>query len=315
MVQAGSSEDFIFTTETDYGDGGNFSTSKWRIGQNVRLTNPSFNNAYRYVRGNGMKPQKRVVGEKENTFDLVFNVDRFEFLKYISNISTETGSDPYTHTLNIPTANFNGSGTFAIQRSFSSTEAYLFKGCKPLSLNLSFQKGSDEAGFLTATLRCACQDIEAIAENDIVTEAESTRNLFHFYTTKLTTASNEFVEINSGSYNLDWNVNLQDSRYCNSTLNALIGEPIFTELTEELQLSVNSVNKDFIEEFLTRAELTGTNTLEFIYDSNNKVTFTFEHIYNEGNLPPTQYGEVIKTDVLYVPIISSIVVIDDIQNY
>ena len=78
---------------------------------------------------------------------------------------------------------------------------------------------------------------------------------------------------------------------------------------------MNNLDDDLMDEFLNRTELSGTNKLEFIYDNNNKVIFDFEHMYNEGNLPPTQFGEVTKTDIIYVPILNNITVTDDIANY
>lgn len=314
MVQVGGQEDFIFTDESTYGDGGNFATSKFRLGQNQKLTNPNFSQTYRNIQGGNMKPLKRVVGEKAYLFNLEFTVDNWKFLKYVSNLSSETGSNPYTHNFDIPTANFNGS-SFAFQRAFDSTTAYLHKGVKIHQFTVRFQKGADEQGFLTIVANCSAQDIVKVNSGDVQSLAESTRNVFHFYTAKLTTNNNEIVEVNSGSYLYNWNVNPDDSRYANATLKELIGEPIYTNLTEELQTNVNNLNDDLMVEFLNRTELTGTNTLEFIYDANNKVTFTFEHMYNEGNLPATQFGEVTKTEILYVPILSSIEVIDDIADY
>lgn len=314
MVQVGGQEDFIFTDESVYGDGGDFDTTKFRLGQNQKLTNPNFDMTYRRIQGGKMKALRKVVGEKAYQFNLEFIVDKWQFLKYVTNLSTETGSDPYTHTLNIPDADFNGS-SFAFQRIFDSQTAYLHKGVKIHQFSVRFQKGSDETGFLTIVANCSAQDIEKVELADVETLAESDRNVFHFYTAKLTTDSNEVVEINSGTYTFNWNVNPEDSRYANATLKELIGEPIYVNLTEELQININNLNDDFMDEFLAREDLGGTNTLEFIYDSNNKVTFTYEHMYNEGNLPATTFNEVTKTEILYVPIISSIEVIDDIQNY
>lgn len=314
MVQVGGQEDFICSNETSYGDGGNFTTSKYRLGVNQKLTNPNFSQTYRNIMGGDMKPLKRVVGEENYQFSLEWTIDSWEWLRFVTNISTETGTDPYTHTLDIPTANFNGK-SFAFQRIFDSQTAYLFKGVKITQLEIRFQKGADETGFLTINASCICQDIEKVTPANIETLAENSREVFHFYTAKLTTATNEIVEINNGTYNFNWNVNAEDSRYANATLSTLIGEPIYTNLTEELSLNVNNLNEDLMDEFLARTELSGTNKLEFIYSENNKVSFNFQHMYNEGNLPSTQFGEVTKTDIVYVPIIEDIVVIDDIANY
>lgn len=314
MVQVGGQEDFIFTDETTYGDGGDFTTSKRRIGQNPKLLNPNFSQSYRLTYGGAMKPQKKVVGEKDYRFYLEFAVDSWQFMKYLTNVSTETGSDPYTHTLTIPTEDFSGS-SFAFQRIFDSSTAYLHKGVKPVEMSIKFQKGQGEQGFLIVTLNCICQDIEKVDVVNIETLAESSRDLFHFYNARLTTTGNEIVEVNSGTYSFSWGVNNQDTRYANATLSTLIGEPIYTNLSESIQLSINTLNANKMDEFLARTELSGSNQLEFYYNDNNKITFDFEHLYNEGNLPPTQYGEITKTDIVYTPIINNITVIDDIQNY
>lgn len=315
MTIAGGQEDFIFTEESVHGDGGNFNSTKFRFGVNQKLTNPNFTMNWRKVYGGDLKPQKMVVGEKGYQFTLEWVVDKWNFLKYISNLSTETGTDPYTHTFTIPKEDFSGS-SFAFQRKFSSTLAYLFKGVKMTSMTITFQKGTDETGYLRISAPCICQDIEKVNTVDIETLAESTRDIFIFNTARVTTASNEIVEINSGTYVFDWNVNADDSRYANATLKELIGEPIYTNLTEELSLNINTKNSTFLDEFLARSELTGTNKLEFEYDAtNNKVEINFEHLYNNGNLPPTQFGEVTKTDINYVPIINNIVVTDNQANY
>lgn len=311
----GSIEDSIFSDEVEYGDGGNFATNKFRIGQNVKILNISTNQGYRELRGGRLKPLRREAGDETTTLTIEFNVDSWRFLKYKLNIQSETGSGgEYTHTLNIPEENFSGS-SFAIQRRLPYGNYRKYYGVQPISGTITFQRQEGVAGALLVRLNCIVKKQEPITTG-IETLSPSTKPLFNYYNTLLHLEDGDVVEVNSGTYDLNWNVNGEDSRFAYAELQRFTAKPIFTELSEGLTLNLTYKNNRFNDMYLSREKLNGANYLEFINDRNgHKVRFNFEEVICETDVDNTQFQQSFRTDVTFRPILDTVVVEDDIEEW
>ena len=314
MVLVGNTQDFIMSQEAVYGDGGDYTTSKFRLGTSMKLTSPNFSNNWRDIEGGDIQIIKKVVGEKDFKFDLEFFLTDLRFSKYVMNVVSETGTDPnFTHTLDLSQTSISEL-TFATQWKLTNALAYNLVGCRIIDVSFNWSKPSGEGdeAFIKMKLSLTCKDItkEASTFETLVED----KTPFMFNNVKLTTGSSEIVEVNSGSYNLNPNADT-DTFYCNNSLVQTREKPIYTIFTHALNLNINVKDETKFDEFLARLEVTGTNTLEFIRNANESITIDFNKFYNLDFTQPTEFRQVVKSDLVFNGRLNNIVAKDAIENY
>lgn len=311
MVKVGNTQDIIVTEEVVYGDGGNFATSKFKFGSAQKLTSPEFSRNWREINGGGLQSLRKVVGEKGFKFNYEFLYTQAQFLKFVLNTVSEVGTSPTTHTLNI--IDTTQPGSIALQWSWDSGLAYNFVGVVITDVNFTWSKPSGEGdeAFIKVNLTCTAKDVTKAGS----VEATVVDDLpFMFNNVLFTTASNELVEVNSGSYSLNPNADL-DTFYCNFTLVNTRDKPIYQIFTHALNINYNVKDETRFDEFLTGVEVSGTNKIEFIRSATEKVSFNFSSFYSEGQTPPTEHRQVLKADGVWGAILQDVVVLDEIANY
>ena len=314
MVLINNTQDFIMSNEAVYGDGGDYNTSKFRLGSSMKLTSPNFSNNWRDIEGGDIQIIKKVVGEKDFKFDFEFLLTDLRFMKYEMNIVSETGTNPdFTHTMDLSSTNINNK-TFATQWKLNNGLAYNLTGCRIIDNTISFSKPSGEGdeAFIKVKLSLTCKDITK--ETTTFQTLTEDLNPFLFHNVKLTIASGEIVEVNSGSYNLNPNADI-DTFYCNNSLVQTRERPIYTIFTNALNVNINVMDESKFDEFLARLEVSGTNTLEFIRNANESISITFDKFYNMSYTQPTEFRQVVKSDLVFNGRLTNIVAKDTIENY
>ena len=98
----GIRERFITVEESIYGTNPGLSTAKVP-GVDVIIT-PTFTQGFQEIKSAGEDNRtitKKVAGPLSLAYSLVYYPTTWERLKYVFDIDSETGSDPYTHTLSV----------------------------------------------------------------------------------------------------------------------------------------------------------------------------------------------------------------------
>ena len=293
----GLREKISWVAETSYGSGGTINSGEV-VGLNARME-PDFNQNWQEILAAGADDRyidSKVLGPLTLPFTLVFTPVNWKFLKYCGYSVVDTGSDPYTHTFTIA----NTVASFILQWAKRHTTAHVLTltGCVVKSGTISFSKSSGEGeGMIMVSLSCVAS---AVAQGSTVAStSEITASPFQWRHTKLTIGGTERTEVNNGEITIDNGIDENDSRYCNSTLNRALGEPIPKVHRISGRFNVNIKDKTYFDYWNAATAIGSTNKLEFIRDTNDDVVGTFANFRLAQGVAPTDLEGVTNADLVW----------------
>jgi len=117
---------------------------------------------------------------------------------------------------------------------------------------------------------------------------------------------------------IELGIDENDSRYCNSTLDADLGEPIPKIFRISGRVNVNIKDKTYYDLWNARTVVGSTNSLLFDKDGtgDDQMLFTFGDFYLYDGVAPTSIEGVTNVDlVFHADTFSSVVSRDDISTY
>jgi hypothetical protein len=312
----GIRERFILATESNYGSAATLSTG-YVPGFDVRVT-PNFSQGFQEVKsaGNDVRTiEKQVAGPLGITYNLNYYPVNWRMLKYVFDIDSETGGNPYTHTLSVGNSLNSFTSEWALRHD-SDPIIFQMTGNVINTFGISFSKsnGAGNDGFVNVNAGIVAQNYTtpAITAGTIV----ATGDPFQYRHFKLTLASGEVIEINSGEINFSEGINPSDSRYASTTLGRTIGSPIVTVFRISGRFNLNVMDTTFVDLWELAAAISGTNTIEFIKSANDKLTLTLSGVYCENvPLSGTNIEGVNSGDFVFTATGVAVVAIDSIQNW
>jgi hypothetical protein len=310
----GKRERISVVNETAYGTGGTMS-SGYVPGLNVVL-NPNWNKNWMEIISAGEDNRyvgERYLGPTALPFTLDFIVTDFRFLRWLGYSSVDTGSDPYTHTLAIS----NVIQSFKLEWAWRHTTPVVISlvGCFAMNGTLSFTKASGEGneGFIKVSLNCYANSysigssVTSVGSNDLVP--------FQWRHTKVTLDNVEKTRLNNGDITIDNGINPEEFRYCNTTIDRGIGEPV--PLLHRISGRYNLTYFDDTEVDLWDSEDVISNCdLDFIQSASNKIETSFTDFRIINGIGSTELEGIKKADIVWnAKSFSSIVVTDSISTY
>ena len=307
----------IWIAETSYGTGGNLA-SALIPGLDCKVE-PDFNQNWTDVLTAGADNryvQNRIPGPLAYPFKLSFDVTDWRFLKYCGYGVTDGGSvGAYTHTFAIA----NTIQSFKMEWALRHTTSVVFTvtGCvvKNCILNFSKASGSGTEGKIRATLDCVAQAV-SIGSSVQGSISSITASPFQWRTFKLTVNTAEITEVNNGEITIDQNIDEEDSRYCNSTLDRAIGEPIPKIHTILGRTNITLKDATFFTLWAAAVAVGGTNKFEFIRGTNDNLAMTFTNLRIHKAFPPTDFEGPTKADLPFsVESFTSLIATDAIATY
>lgn len=287
-------------------------------GLNTKIT-PDFTTEWQEVLSAGADSREIVSFQKgihNYPFTLEFTVTDWRFLKY-ANFGTvgNTGGPTYTHTFVLTNAVASFTMEWDKRSTSGGNEAITVTGCIIKKVSLKFASGTGaKEGFITATCDCVGQSISI--GTSITSISANTRTAFQFRMVKYTFGGSEITEVNNGELTIDNGIDENQSRYCNSTLDMNIGEPIPKVSRYNARININYKTNAYSTAFATDATMTSTNKLEFIENaSNNKMVFTFTTAVLRQVKNPTNLEGIDNADLLINMLILSPVATDTLNTY
>lgn len=286
------------------------------VGKNVVVT-PDFSKNWQEVLTAGADSRdigSLEPGSESYKFTLTFNPTNWKFLRYCAHGSvTNTNSGGYyTHTFTA--TDEVKSFTLEWAKRGDTNHVITLTGCIIKSCTISFAKGTGASeGFITVTAECLAKS--GSAGTSITTIAAETANAFQFRMVKLTYNGSEITEVNSGEINLDNGIDEEDSRYCNSTLDQAIGEPIPKVRRYTCRFNINQKNDTFYDDWEDQVAVPSTNKLELIRGSNDNVDLTFTNLYLQTAVSPTNIDGITNVDVVGTIKSVAIVAKDSLSDY
>lgn len=249
-------------------------------------------------------------GEVSYGFTLTFVPTNWKFLRY-AGYATVTNTDSgsyYTHTFTQTDA--AKSFTYEWSQRGSTDHVLTFTGCVIKKCTISFVKGE----VVQVVAECLAKSVSAGTSTTSV--STNTDDAFQFRMAKLTYAGSEVTEVNSGELVIDNGIDEEDSRYCNSTLDQEIGEPIPKIARRSCRFNLNIKDDTFYDDWADEAVVPSTNKLELTRGSNDDCVLTFTSVYlNPGPQAPTNIEGVNNVDVVGVIKTLGIVAKDQLSDY
>jgi len=308
----GKREQISWGDETTYGTS---VTPTEIVGLNARV-DPNFNQNWQEVLSAGANVrtvENRVAGPLSLPFTLTFTPTNWKFLKYCGYGVINAGGPTYTHTFSL--ANTIQSFTLEWARRATTSRVITLMGAVVKKATISFKKSSGEGmdSLMLVTLDCVAQYYSF--STTVTSLSAITATPYQFRMVKWTINSTEIVEVNSGDISIDNGINEDDSRYCNSTLDRKIGEPIPKTHRITGSLNVNIKDATQITLWDGATAVGGTNTLLFYRGANDQLLITFTGLRYSSCNEPTQLEGVTFSDIVWSSLSISMVATDSISTY
>ncbi|MCK5281876.1 MAG: hypothetical protein KAK00_00540 [Nanoarchaeota archaeon] len=272
------------------------------VGLDCAIT-PDFSKGWQEILTAGadnLKVQSRIVAADILPYVMNFTPHNWRWLKYLMAVSDGDDSGIKTHTFTI--RNTILSYTMEWQKRHTTSHVITLDGNFVKSATMSWTKATGEGkdGLLKVSMNCVAQ---GSAQGSSATSVSAiTDDPFLYRNCKLTLETTEIPELNNGEMTIDLGITEEDSRYCNSTLDMSIGEPIPGTFRVSGRFNVNIKDKTYYDMWVSEAVLTGTNTLLFDRDGtgDDQILFTFSGLIIHKGVAPTKLeGGATNVDLIW----------------
>ncbi len=287
------------------------------VGKNTRIE-PEFTKGWQEVLGAGADSRdidSLEKGPESYRFVMTFNPTNWKFIRYCAHGTvTNTGSTPTVHTFTA--TDTVKSFTLEWAKRSGTDHVVTLTGCIITNYTIRFEKGLGAAeGFVTVVANCLAKS--AVAGSSVTSVSVNTDDAFQFRMAKLTYAGSEVVEVNSGELTVENGINEEDSRYCNSTLDQAIGEPIPLVRRYNCRFNINQKDDTYYDDWNDQVVVPSTNKLELIRGSGpvDDITFTFTNLYLRTVPDPTNMEGVTTVDLVGTIKSVAIVANDALTDY
>jgi len=314
----GKRERMSWIVETSYATGGTM-TGGEIVGLNCTIE-PDWGRGWQEVLTAGADNrlvQSRVKGPKTLPYSMNFVPVNWRWLKYLLAV-TDSGTTPKIHTFAMRNTILSYRLEWA--KRATTSQVYTVVGNVVKSATMSFQKATGEGteGFLGVALTCVGQDVTDGSTVTTISAGNITKAPFQYRMVKWTLEGTEIKEVNNGEITIDNGIEENDSRYCNSTYDEKLGEPIPKTFRITGRFNVNVKDSTYFDDWDGGVALTGTNTLLIDKDGSgdDQLLITFGNFYVLGAVPSTNLEGVTNTDVVWAcDGFTSVVARDNITTY
>lgn len=312
----GIRERYISVEESVYGTAPSFAAARLP-GVDVVIT-PNITQGFQEVKSSGTDNRtidKMVAGPLGVAYKAKYFPTNWHRLKYVFTIDSETGANPYTHTLSVGNTLKSFSSEWALRHTTPLIFLTTGNVVKQHTISWSKASGQGSDGFITCSEDIICQNFTTPASLEAGTFTD-TASPFQYRHALITLNSAAVIPINNGEITFAEGITDNDSRYANSSLGRTIGSPIATTFKITGRFNLNLLGTTYVDLWELAAALSGTNTIVFEQSASNKLTLTLSGVYVEPvpisgtNLEGVNSGDFIFTATGVVP-----VAIDAIQNW
>jgi len=287
------------------------------VGKNTKIT-PDFSPNWQEILNAGADSRdidSMEKGPKTYKFSLEFAPVNWKFLRYCAHGTvSNTSTAPTVHTFTA--TDVVKSFTLEWAKRGSTDHVITLTGCIITNLTINFASGTGPTeGLVTVTAECLAKS--ASAGTSITTISAETADAFQFRMAKLTYAGSEITEVNSGELTIDNGIDEEDSRYCNSTLDQEIGEPIPKVRRYTCRFNINQKDDTYYDDWNDQVVVPSTNTLALTRGTGpaDDITFTFTDLYLQQATSPTNLDGITNVDLVGTIKSVAIVANDALTDY
>ena len=312
----GKRERMSWVIESSYGSGGTMSGGEI-VGLDCSIE-PDFSQGWQEVLTAGADNrsiQGRVKGPKHLPYNMTFIPVNWRWLKYLYSVSNGDDGGVKTHTFTLA----NAINTYKLEwaKRHTTNHVITLAGNFVKSATLRFTKATGEGsqGFMRVNMSCVAQDNSQ--GSSVTSLSNLTDDGFQFLHTKLTLNSTEIPELNNGEITFESGIDENDSRYCNTTFDNKVGDPIPKTSRISGRFNVNIKDKTEYDFWENGVVVPGTNTLLIDRDGSgdDQLVVTFTNLVIHKGVAPTSLEGVTNVDLIWTADSISAVARDLISTY
>lgn len=307
----------VWIAETSWGAGGTIGSGEV-LGQNM-VMEPDWSQGWQEVLSAGADArtvETRVPGPKVLPYTMGFVPVNWRWLKYLMGVVDADDGGIKTHTFTVANAIASWKLEWAKRHTTNHVITTVGNACKSATISWTKATGEGSDGFMQILMNCVAKDYSQ--SSSLASISAITKLPFQYRMVKFTLNGTEIVEVNNGEMTIEVGFDEADSRYCNSTLDTDLGEPIPKVFRITGRININIKDKTYYDLWATRAVIGSTNTLLFDKDGtgDDQILFTFGNFYLVGGIAPTSIDGVTNVDLIFeADTFSSVVSRDDITTY
>jgi len=316
----GKRERMSWIAETSYATGGTM-TGGEVIGLNCKIDAGDWSKGFQEIISAGADDrlvQGRVEGPQTLPYTMSFTPVNWLWLKYIFADVDADDAGVKTHTFTMRNTILSYKLEWAKRATTSHVLTTIGNFVKTATMSFTKATGEGTEGFITVALGCMGQDVTPGSSVTTLSAGNITKTGFQYRMINWVLNSTEIPEVNNGEITFDAGINDNDSRYCNTTLNNLVGEPIPITFRINGRFNVNIRDSTMFDFWDAAVAVGGTNTLLVDRDGtgDDQLLITFGDFYILGSVASTNLEGVTSVDVVWsADSITSLVARDDIATY
>jgi len=314
----GKRERMVWVAETAWATGGTIASGEI-VGLNCTVE-PDWSRGWQEKLTAGADDrnvQGRVVGPKQLPYTMNFVPVNWVWLKYLMTV-VDSGTTPKIHTFTQRNAILSYKMEWDKRHTTPHVLTVVGNAVKSATVNFAKASGEGTEGWITVALSCVGQDVTQGSTVTTVSAGNITKDGYQYRSVKWVIGGTEIKEVNNGEINIDNGIDEADSRYCNTTYDELLGEPIPKTFRITGRFNVNIKDKTFFDYWDAGTVVAGTNTLLFDKDGtgDDQLLITFGAFYVLGAVASTNLEGVTNVDVVWAcDAFTSVVARDDIATY
>ncbi|NOR84698.1 hypothetical protein GQ473_01130 [archaeon] len=214
-------------SETSFATGGTMADGEV-VGTDVIVT-PDFSKGWQEILSAGddsLEVADQVVNLSKLPYGMAFSPVNWVWMKYLMAVTDSTDGAVKTHTFAVRNTILSYKMEWA--KRHTTNHVLTLAGNFVKSATLSFSKATSEGseGLLNVALECVAKTSTRGSSVTTLTAGNIVSTPFQYHMAKITIDDVETVEVNNGEMTIGLGISEDDSRYCNSTLDVNIGEPI-----------------------------------------------------------------------------------------
>lgn len=315
----GKRERMSWIEETSWGSGGTMADG-YIVGLDCTV-DPNWSQgfqSYLTAGADNLNIQGRVKGPLSLPYTMSFIPTDWRWLKYLMSCADADDAGTKTHTFTQSDTITSWNLEWAKRHTTDHVLTVSGNACK--SATLSFQKATGEGkeGHVKVSMDCVGKSVSQGSSVTTITDGNIDDNPFEFRHVKVTIDGDEYKEVNNGEMTISLGWEEVDSRYCNTTYDNELGEPIPKVFRISGRFNINIKDKTLYDLWAAGTAVSGACTFLLDRDGsgNDQILFTFTNLYILGATAGTSLEGVTNVDVVWsADSFSSVVARDSITTY
>ena len=265
-----------------------------------------------------LQVQGRIKGPLNLPYTMEFIPVNWLWLKYLMAVANDDDGGVKTHTFTERDAVASWKLEWA--KRHTTPHVITTVGNFAKSATMTFAKATSEGseGNIKIAMDCMGQDESEGSSATTISAGNITKTPFLFRHVKVTIDGTEYKEVNDGEITISIGIDESDTRYCSTTYDNLLGEPIPKVFRIRGRFNINIKDTTLYDLWAAGVVVSGACSLLLDRDGSgdDQILFTFSNFFIDGAVPPTNLEGVTNVDVVWTALgFTSVVARDDITTY